>query len=264
MGGTAGRSTLNGEGLQHQDGHSQLIAQTVPNLVSYDPAFAFELALIVRDGIRRMYEAQEDVFYYLTVYNENYPMPPMPDGVEDGVLRGLYRYRCGTAPAPSSPVVNLLAAGSIMQQALAAVPLLEALGCAVHVWSVTSYGELYRDALDCERWNRLHPLDEPRSPYLRSALDVAPGVFVAVSDYMKALGDLLTRWVPGPFASLGTDGYGLSESRPALRRHFEIGPADIALAALDLLRREGVVTGAAVAAFIAEQGIDGDAPSPAG
>jgi pyruvate dehydrogenase E1 component len=236
----------------------------VPNLVSYDPAFAFELALIVRDGIRRMYEQQEDVFYYLTVYNENYPMPPMPDGVEEGVLRGLYRYQRGEAPSPSTRVVNLLAAGSIMQQALAAVPLLEARGCTVHVWSVTSYGELYRDALDCERWNRLHPLAAPRVPYLQEALGAAPGVFVAVSDYMKALGDLLTRWVPGPFTTLGTDGYGLSESRPALRRHFEIGPADIALAALDLLHRQGQVSGEEMADFTAGQGIDSDADSPAG
>jgi pyruvate dehydrogenase E1 component len=232
--------------------------------VSYDPAFAFELALIVRDGIRRMYELQEDVFYYLTVYNENYPMPPMPDGVENGVLRGLYCYQRGAAPSPSTPVVNLLAAGSIMQQALAAVPLLEARGCAVHVWSVTSYGELYRDALDCERWNRLHPLEAPRMPYLQETLGAAPGVFVAVSDYMKALGDLLTRWVPGLFTTLGTDGYGLSESRPALRRHFEIGPADIALAALDLLRRLGHVSGEEMADFIAGQGIDSEAASPAG
>ena len=263
MGGTAGRTTLNGEGLQHQDGHSQLIAQTVPNLVSYDPAFAYELALIVRDGIRRMYEVQEDVFYYLTVYNENYPMPPMPPGVEDGVLKGLYCFRRGAAAAPSSPVVNLLASGSIMQQALAAASLLEAREYTVNVWSVTSFSELYRDALDCERWNRLHPLATPRLPYVQGLLAPESGVFVAVSDYMKALGDLLTRWVPGPFVALGTDGYGLSEARATLRRHFEIGPPDIALAALDLLRGQGRVTPAEVASFIAEHGIDPEAPSPA-
>jgi len=263
MGGTAGRTTLNGEGLQHQDGHSQLVALTVPNLVSYDPAFAFELALIVRDGIRRMYEQQEDVFYYLTVYNENYPMPPMPPGVEEGVLRGLYCYRRGEGAAPSSPVINLLASGSIMQQALAAATLLEARGCQVNVWSVTSFGELYRAARDCERWNRLHPMDTPRVPYLRQVLASEQGVFVAVSDYMKALGDLLTRWMPGPFTTLGTDGYGLSESRPALRAHFEIGPADIALAALDLLKGSGLLSAAEVAAFIASHGINPEAPSPA-
>jgi pyruvate dehydrogenase E1 component len=263
MGATAGRTTLNGEGLQHQDGHSQLTAQTVPNLVSYDPAFAYELALIVRDGIRRMYEVQEDVFYYLTVYNENYPMPPMPPGVEEGVLKGLYCFRRGAVHAPSSPVVNLLASGSIMQQALAAAPLLESRGYTVNVWSVTSFSELYRDALDCERWNRLHPLATPRQPHVQSLLTPEQGVFVAVSDYMKALGDLLTRWIPGPFVALGTDGYGLSEARATLRRHFEIGPPDIALAALDLLRRQGLVTPAEVASFMLEHDIDPEAPSPA-
>jgi pyruvate dehydrogenase E1 component len=239
IGGTAGRTTLNGEGLQHQDGHSPLVAQTVPNLVTYDPAFAFELALIVRDGIRRMYERQEDVFYYLTVYNENYRMPVMPPGVEDGVLRGLYCYARSAGAAPSSPVINLLASGSLMQQALAACDLLRARGFAVNVWSMTSAGELYRDALACERWNRLHPLEAPRVPYVDATLREAGGVFVAVSDYMKALGDLLSRWVPGPYTTLGTDGYGLSESRAALRAHFEVGAADIALAALDLLKRAG-------------------------
>jgi pyruvate dehydrogenase E1 component len=263
MGATAGRTTLNGEGLQHQDGHSQLIAQTVPNLVSYDPAFAYELALIVRDGIRRMYEVQEDVFYYLTVYNENYPMPPMPPGVEEGVLKGLYCFRRGAVRAPPSPVVNLLASGSIMQQALAAAPLLESRGYTVNVWSVTSFSELYRDALDCERWNRLHPLATPRQPHVQNLLTPEQGVFVAVSDYMKALGDLLTRWIPGLFVALGTDGYGLSEARATLRRHFEIGPPDIALAALDLLRRQGLVTPAEVASFMLEHDIDLEAPSPA-
>jgi len=263
MGGTAGRTTLNGEGLQHQDGHSPLVAQTVPNLVTYDPAFAFELALIIRDGIRRMYERQEDVFYYLTVYNENYAMPPMPAGVEEGVLRGLYCFERCAGATPSSPVVNLLASGSILQQALAARELLVARGYAVNVWSVTSAGELYRDALDCERWNRLHPLESPRVPYVEAMLAAEEGVFVAVSDYMKALGDLLSRWVPGPFTTLGTDGYGASESRGALRAHFEIGPADIALAALDLLKRQGVIAATDVADFIAAQGMDTERPSAA-
>jgi pyruvate dehydrogenase E1 component len=165
--------------------------------------------------------------------------------------------------APSSPVVNLLASGSIMQQALAAATLLESRGCTVNVWSVTSFSELYRDALDCERWNRLHPLATPRLPHVQRLLAAERGVFVAVSDYMKALGDLLTRWVPGPFVALGTDGYGLSESRARLRRHFEIGPPDIALAALDLLRGLGLVTPDDVAAFIADHDIDSEAPSPA-
>jgi len=264
IGGTAGRTTLNGEGLQHQDGHSPLVAQTVPNLVTYDPAFAYELALIVRDGIRRMYERQEDVFYYLTVYNENYAMPPMPAGVEDGVLRGLYCFERRAGATPSSPLVNLLASGSLMQQALAARDLLLARGCAVNLWSMTSAGELYRDALACERWNRLHPLAAPRMPYVEATLREEGGVFVAVSDYMKALGDLLSRWMPGPYATLGTDGYGLSESRPALRAHFEVGPPDIALAALDLLKGTGTIAADDVAAFIVEHGIDPDRPAAVG
>jgi len=264
IGGTAGRTTLNGEGLQHQDGHSPLVAQTVPNLVTYDPAFAYELVLIVRDGIRRMYERQEDVFYYLTVYNENHAMPPMPAGVEDGVLRGLYCYARTDGARADAPAVNLLASGSIMQQALAARDLLVACGHAVNVWSMTSAGELHRDALACERWNRLHPLEAPRVPYVETVLREAGGVFVAVSDYMKALGDLLARWIPGPFTTLGTDGYGLSESRATLRAHFEIGPADIALAALDLLQRAGTIPAREVAEFITAHGIDPERPSAAG
>ncbi|MBI5619125.1 MAG: pyruvate dehydrogenase (acetyl-transferring), homodimeric type [Gammaproteobacteria bacterium] len=262
LGGTAGRTTLNGEGLQHQDGHSQIVANTVPNLKSYDPAFAYELAIIIRDGIKRMYEDGEAVFYYLTVYNENYVMPAMPDeDPTDGILRGIYRFRRGATNAGSARRVHLLASGSLMQQALAAVPLLEARGCAVDVWSVTSFNELQRDALACERWNRLHPEAAPRRPYLQQALVGEEGAFVAVTDYMKSYAGAIAPWVPGEFVALGTDGYGVSETREALRRYFEVDPAHIVLAALDGLKRRGAATGAEMAEVIREFGIDADAPA---
>ncbi len=261
MGGTAGRTTLNGEGLQHQDGHSPLIASTVPNLLTYDPAFAFELAIIIREGIRRMYEAQEPVFYYLTVYNENYPMPPMPPGVEAGVLKGLYCYaRWGDGLG--RPLVNLLSSGSILQQALRAAEDLHAQGYAVNVWSATSVNELYRDALEVERWNRLHPLATPRSPYLTECLTPAGGVFVAVTDYQKAQADLLTRWIPGRFTTLGTDGYGLSDSRAALRDYFEISPRHIVLAALALLVQDGALPNTVVADYLHRTDIDTEGVAP--
>ncbi len=262
IGGTAGRTTLNGEGLQHQDGHSPVLASTVPNLLSYDPAFAFELALIVREGIRRMYEQQESVFYYLTVYNETYAMPPMPEGVEAGVLKGLYCYREGSTQDTHASI-NLLASGSILQQALVAADRLEALGHSVNVWSATSFTELYRDALECERWNRLHPLETPQVPYVSRVLDKTPGVFVAVSDYMKSQADLLSRWIPGRFTTLGTDGYGLSEGRDSLREYFEISPPHIMLAALDLLARDGLIEATEVERVLRVEGINRDAPSPA-
>ena len=264
LGGTAGRTTLNGEGLQHQDGHSQLVANTVPNLKSYDPAFAYELAIIIRDGIQRMYEAGEAVFYYLTVYNENYAMPALPeDDPTDGILRGIYRFRRGTANAGAARRVHLLASGSLMQQALAAAPLLEARGCEVDVWSVTSFNELARDALACERWNRLHPEASPRRPYLQAALSGETGAFVAVTDYMKIYAGAIAPWVPGEFIALGTDGYGVSETREALRRYFEVDPAHIVLAALEGLKRHGEATAAEMAHVIAEYGIAADAPAPA-
>jgi pyruvate dehydrogenase E1 component len=262
IGGTAGRTTLNGEGLQHQDGHSPVLASTVPNLLTYDPAFAYELALIVREGIRRMYEQQEPVFYYLTVYNENYPMPPMPSGIEEGVLRGLYCYRSGTAGSADTNI-NLLASGSILQQALLAAARLESLGYRVNIWSATSFTELYRDAIECERWNRLHPMGEAKVPYITEVLASRPGVFVAVSDYMKSQADLLSRWIPGRFVALGTDGYGLSEGRDSLRTYFEVSAPHIVLAALELLAREGLIEASEVERVLREDGIDPDAPSPA-
>ena len=264
FGGTAGRTTLNGEGLQHQDGHSQVVANTIPSMKSYDPAFAYELAIIVRDGIKRMYEQHEAIFYYITVYNENYVMPPIPDtDLSDKIIRGMYRYRSTARAEQSYGKVHLMASGSIMQQALAAVEPLEARGVPVDVWSVTSFNELYRDALVCERWNRLHPEQKPRRSYLEQTLDDERGVFIAVSDYMKAYANIIAKWIPGRFTALGTDGFGLSESRVALRDHFEISPNHIVLAALDGLHQDGFVSGREVAEFLKAAGIDAEKVDPA-
>ena len=233
IGGTAGRTTLNGEGLQHEDGHSHVLANTVPNLLSYDPAFSCELGVIVRDGIRRMYTEQEDVFYYLTVYNENYPQPALPKGVEEGVLRGIYLFRKAneSLPGHDTPQVHLFGSGSIMQQILSAQTMLAEQGIAADVYSVTSYNQLYRDAVDCEAWNRAHPDEEARLPYLARVLEGRSGRFVAASDFMKVLPASIARWVPGDLICLGTDGYGLSESRAALRDHFGISAEHIVRAA---------------------------------
>ena len=277
MGGTAGRTTLNGEGLQHQDGHSQVVAQTVPNLKSYDPAFAYELAVIVREGIRRMYEEQESIFYYLTVYNETYPMAAMPQpkegepGIAEGILQGMYCYRRSAIPAEGKRTcaelverkVHLLGSGPILQEALRAQELLAQAGVAADVWSVTSYTELFREAEEAERWNRLHPTAEARTPYVAALLAGEEGVFVAASDYMKALPNSIAPWIPGPFHVLGTDGFGLSESRPALREHFEISAEHIAVAALHTLARQGALEVSIVEEAIARFGIDPEKPSAA-
>ncbi|MFT7288031.1 MAG: pyruvate dehydrogenase E1 component, partial [Halieaceae bacterium] len=261
LGGTAGRTTLNGEGLQHQDGHSHVLASTVPNLKSYDPAFGFELAVIVRDGIHRMYEKQENIFYYITVYNENYPMPALPteDAVEEGILRGAYCWR--RSESEGEPV-HLLASGSIMQRAIAAAALLEARGCAVHLWSVTSFTELSRDADSCERHNRLHPLVEPRVPYVQELFSAERGPVVAVTDYMKALPNSISRWMPESYTTLGTDGFGLSESREDLRDHFEISEHHIAQAAICELHRQGAIGDAELRQLISGLGINAEKADP--
>jgi pyruvate dehydrogenase E1 component len=235
IGGTAGRTTLNGEGLQHQDGHSHVIANTVPSVLSYDPAFAYELAVIVRDGLRRMYLEQQNVFYYITAYNENYPHPALPERVQEGIVRGLYRVR--EAPGAAIAQVHLLGSGALLREAIAAQTLLHNRGISADVWSATSYSELYRDAIECDRWNRAHPSQEPRRPFLQRALAGAGGVFVAVSDYMKAMPAMIASWLPGPLTVLGTDGFGLSESRAALRAHFEVDAEHIARAAVHALER---------------------------
>jgi pyruvate dehydrogenase E1 component len=263
LGGTAGRTTLNGEGLQHQDGHSHILASTIPNLITYDPAFAYELAVILRDGIRRMYQdAPEDVFYYITLYNENYPMLPMPEGVAEGILRGIYRLR----PALLSdrpPQAHLLGSGPILREALRAQTILaEQFGVAADVWSVTSYKELRRDALEVERWNLLHPRQAPRQSYVQQVLADKQGVFVAASDYVRAVPEMIARWVPGGLFPLGTDGFGRSETRAALRRFFEVDAECIALAALVQLARRGLIEPNLVEQAVDRLGVDPEKVSP--
>jgi len=256
LGATAGRTTLNGEGLQHEDGHSLLLAATNPAVVAYDPAFSFELAHIVRDGLARMYgERDEDVFYYLTVYNEPYQQPAEPDGVDvDGILRGLYRY--APAPGEDGPGAQILASGVAVQWALKAQRLLAAdWGVQADVWSVTSWNELRRDALGCDEWNFDHPEGDQRTPYVTTALGEQPGPVVAVSDWMRAVPDQIAQWVPGDFASLGTDGFGLSDTRPALRRHFRVDAESLVLRVLTSLVQRGDYDRAALAAAIDKYGV---------
>jgi pyruvate dehydrogenase E1 component len=226
LGGTAGRTTLNGEGLQHEDGHSHVLFSVVPNVRAYDPAFNYEVAVIVREGLRRMIGEQEDVFYYLTLMNENYHHPAMPGGAEDGILRGMYRLR-----ASDSPSVHLLGSGTILNEVLAAAELLESdWGTAADVWSVTSFTELRREGIEVERWNMLHPTSEPRRPHVAEQLSDIPTV--AATDYIRAFADQIRQWVPGRYRVLGTDGFGRSDRRSALRRFFEVDRHYVVVAAL--------------------------------
>ena len=260
IGGTAGRTTLAGEGLQHQDGHSQLVATTIPNCVAYDPAYAYEVAVIVHDGLRRMYQEQQDVFYYVTVMNENYAQPALPDGVSDGILKGMYRLKSG---GRGKVRVNLLASGTILREALAAAELLEAdFGVPADVFSVTSWSELRREALDVERWNLLNPGAEPRRPYVAGCLANQQGPFIAASDYMRTVAEQIRQWVPGRYSVLGTDGYGRSDSRAALREFFEVDRRYIALAALKSLADDGKLDRATVKGAITQLGIDAARPNP--
>lgn len=239
LGGTAGRTTLNGEGLQHQDGHSLVLASTVPCIKSYDPAFGYELAIIVREGIRRMYENNENIFYYLMVYNQNYVMPELTDiaSYEKGVLTGGYSLEQDNSE--KGEVINLLASGAVMQEALQAKQQLKDLGYRVNIFSITSFTELEREAEDCIRHNRLNPTGEQCVPYVQTLFAEQEGIFIAVTDYIKTLGNSISRWIPGPYEVLGTDGFGLSEARHTLRDHFEISDKYIAQGALSLLFREG-------------------------
>ncbi|MGH9226383.1 MAG: pyruvate dehydrogenase (acetyl-transferring), homodimeric type, partial [Acidimicrobiales bacterium] len=261
-GATAGRTTLMGEGLQHADGHSLVLASTVPNVAAYDPAFAYELAIIIEDGLRRMYgENPEDVFYYLTLYNENYAMPSMPEGAEEGVRRGIYRF-CERQDGPSRRA-TILFSGSAHGAAREAQRLLAAEhDVAAEVWSVTSYKALREDALEVERWNRLHPTEPPRTPYVTEALSSAPGPFVAVTDFMKSVPDQIARWVPGTFTPLGTDGFGRSDTRANLRRHFETDAPHVVVATLQALAEADQAKPDEVAKAIATYGLDPEAPDP--
>jgi pyruvate dehydrogenase E1 component len=239
IGGISGRTTLAGEGLQHQDGHGHLFACAVPNLKAYDPAFAYEMAVIVRDGLYRMYEKQENLIYYITMMNEFYPQPAMPEGVKDGILRGMYRFRSSNVKGPK---VHLLASGAILNEAIKAAELLESrYGVAADTWSVTSFKELYIDGTATDRWNMLHPADKPKACYVQQCFEGNKGVFVAASDYVKALPCSIAKWLPGRLTVLGTDGYGRSDGRSALRNYFEVDARHIALAALQLFAAEGQV-----------------------
>ena len=260
IGGTAGRTTLAGEGLQHQDGHSLLAASTVPNCVTYDPTYAYELAVIIQDGLRRMIGEQENVFYYITCMNENYVHPPMPAGVEDGILKGMYLLQVG---GQGKIRAQLMGSGTILREVIAAAGLLEKdFGIPTDVWSVTSFNELRRDGLAVERWNQLHPGDTPRRCYVEECLAERPGPYIAATDYMKIVADQIQRWVPGSFVSLGTDGYGRSDARAALRKHFEVDKHFIAVTALKALADDGVLDQKTVAQAIEKYGIDPDRPDP--
>ena len=239
LGATAGRTTLQGEGLQHDDGHSHVLATTLPCCVAYDPAFAYELATIIEDGLERMYARNESLIYYLTLYNENYPMPGMLAGSKEGILKGIYLLSSATRKLKHH--VQLLGSGPLLNEALRARELLQAYEVSADVWSVTSYQQLRNDALQCEHFNRLNPEKPERVPYLVRALAGVDGPFITVSDYMKLLADFIARWVPGRIVPLGTEGFGLSDTRKALRRHFEIDAETIVCAALDALRRDGTI-----------------------
>jgi pyruvate dehydrogenase E1 component len=261
MGGTAGRTTLAGEGLQHCDGHSIVLSSTIPTCATYDPAFAYELAVIIQDGIRRMYQAGEDLFYYITLYNEDYPMPQMPEGCREGILAGLYKY---SAASGAKATVQLFGSGSILNEALRAQQILgEKYGIPADVWSVTSYNQLRREALSVERWNRLHPAEPEKRPYILTALDGSEGPIVAASDYMKVVPDQLSPWLPGRLVTLGTDGFGRSDNREYLRRHFEVNAESIVGAALSRLAREGKFDAARARQAFEELGVNTEGGDPA-
>jgi len=261
FGATAGRTTLNGEGLQHQDGHSHILASTIPTLLTYDPGFGYELAVIIRDGLRRLYAEGEEYFYYLTLYNENYEMPEMPEGVEEGILKGLYRLKA--APKGKRQKAHILASGPLLREALRAQEILaEQFDVSADVWSATSYKLLRGDALRVKRWNMLHPTAPKKQSYLESTLQNEEGVFVAVSDYMKMVPDQVAPWIPGGLTSLGTDGFGRSDTRANLRRFFEVDAELAVIATLSALYQKGSLAGETVEAAIKKLGIDPEKSFP--
>ena len=261
LGATAGRTTLNGEGLQHEDGHSLLVSTTVPCCVSYDPTYAYEVAVILREGLRRMIEAGEDIFYYITLYNENFDMPPMPAGVEEGILRGLYLIQ--EAGDGGRARVRLLGSGSILPQVVEAAKILEEkYSVNAEVWSATSYSELRRDALRKERFALLHPGEKAPPPLVSDLLPAGGGPVIAVSDFMKMVPDQIARWVPDGLLPLGTDGFGRSDSREALRRFFEVDTAAVVTTALSELCRRGQIEAKEVLKAMQELGVDPDQSDP--
>jgi pyruvate dehydrogenase E1 component len=263
MAGTAGRTTMLGEGLQHQDGHSHVLASTVPTCVSYDPAYVYEMAVIVQDGLRRMYQENEPVFYYITMYNEDYAMPAMPEGagVQEGIVRGLYKLK---PAAKGKATAQLFGSGTILNEVLRAQEILaDKYGVQADVWSVTSYNELRRDALAVERWNRLHPAEAEKTPYIVKALNGSKGPIIAASDYMKVAPDQLAPWLLNRLVSLGTDGFGRSDNREHLRRHFEVNAESIVAATLSKLARDGKFDAAKAKKAMADLGIDTERGDPA-
>ncbi|MEO0363605.1 MAG: pyruvate dehydrogenase (acetyl-transferring), homodimeric type, partial [Pseudomonadota bacterium] len=261
LGGTAGRTTLNGEGLQHEDGHSHILAGTIPNCVSYDPTYSYEVACIVHHGLKRMYEDQEDVFFYLTLMNENYGHPDMPEGVYDGIVKGLYQL--SKTSRPGKKHVNLMGSGTILEQARKAAEMLkEDFGVTADLWSATSFNELARDGQDCARWNRLNPLAKEKVPYVAEMLAKAKGPVIAATDYMKNYAEQIRAFVSQPYTVLGTDGFGRSDSRVNLRRFFEVDANHIAAAAMVALFKEGAVAEKDVKAALKRYEIDGDKPNP--
>jgi pyruvate dehydrogenase E1 component len=261
VGGTAGRTTLNGEGLQHQDGHSHLWAGAIPNCVTYDPTFGYELAVIVQDGLRRMVQEQEDVYYYLTVMNENYAHPAMPAGVEADIIKGMYCFR--RAAEGKGPRVQLLGSGTIFREVIAAADLLASdWGVAADVWSCTSFNELARNGNEAARWNMLHPAEAQRQSHVEYCLAESSGPVIAASDYVRLFADQIRPFVPRRYVTLGTDGFGRSDTRARLRAFFEVDRYWVALAALSALAEEGGVDRAKVAAAIEKYGLDPEKPSP--
>ncbi|MEE8328177.1 MAG: pyruvate dehydrogenase (acetyl-transferring), homodimeric type, partial [Nitrosomonadaceae bacterium] len=265
MGGTAGRTTLNGEGLQHEDGHSHLVASTIPNCISYDPTFAYELVVIIQDGLRRMYQEQEDVYYYITVMNENYSHPEMPKGAEQGILKGMYLFREGSEKGEknSNLRIQLLGSGTILREVIAAADILiEEYGIISDIWSVTSFNELRREALEASRWNMLHPAEQPKQSYVRSCLEKREGPVVAATDYMKIFADQIREFVPGKYKVLGTDGFGRSDTREKLRQFFEVDRYYVTVASLKALAEDGKISSEIVVEAINKYNIDPDKPNP--
>jgi pyruvate dehydrogenase E1 component len=262
LGGTAGRTTLAGEGLQHQDGNSHVLALPVPNLLAYDPAYAYEISVIIQDGIRRMYKDGENIFYYITVMNEPYAMPTMPAGVEEGILKGMYKFR-GAVNKKSKLRAQLFGSGAILNEVVAAQEILEQkYGVSADVWSVTSYKCLYTDGIETERWNRLHPSTKPRVPYVKQCLEGSQGVLVAASDYLKTLPNMISKWMPRRLATLGTDGFGRSEGRTSLREFFEVDSRFITLATLHELYTDGQLEKSVLDKAITDLAINPDKPNP--
>jgi len=261
LGATSGRTTLNGEGLQHQDGHSLILSSTIPTLATYDPAFTYELAVIIAEGMRRMYAEGEDIFYYLTLYNENYEMPAMPEGAEEGILKGLYKFKAGAGmPARKA---HIFGSGPIIREALRAQEILGGkFDVSADVWSATSYKLMRNDALRTHRWNMLHPAEAPKKSYVESLLESEQGVFVAVSDNMKIVPDQIAPWVPGGLTTLGTDGFGRSDTRKALRRFFEVDAESIVIATLHALAAKGQVEKSLVAKAIRDLGVEPEKAHP--